>query len=78
MADEPRMRSEQAGERWRQRNAPEVYAAPRKELLDLSLPDPADVRILRVIHVIIVPEDDALWSHDPEHLGCDLLFECRI
>jgi len=57
----PGVRGQEPGKGWGKGNSSKIKGAIREKLLDFSLLYPSDIRITGIVHVEVIPKNDAIW-----------------
>jgi hypothetical protein len=78
VATDPGIWGKPPGQRRGQCDPVQLNPAARKELEDLSLLNSRNVRVSRIIDVIVIPDDEAARFKDPQHFRGELLFRAMI
>ena len=75
---QPGIRGKQPDKRRRQGDRSQLNLTARKQPENLALLDPQHIGVAGVIDVKVIPENQALSLHHPQHLGGYLLFHTVV
>src|SRR5207249_10329550 len=65
-------------QRWGERYPPHVNVATAKQLVEFELPNASNVRVARIVHKEVVPENEPTWFEDPQHLKGYVVPQSRV